>query len=276
MGCTFSCVNEEDEDGDDVNILYEPRRPEVQRSKSYRSPLSSHPYNVVTEAPASSNNINVIGAPNTVNINNHLQDNINLGASGILLFPGELPEEKIIDLSFKNDKAQFVINLFSKSSKNNRMTLRIKQIREVVNPYLLKMYNLKKEEIISREGHVDELFLFHGTKRKNVTSICEDNLNWRLSGSVTGNRFGQGISLSPKATYASHYCDKDMSVKVMFLMKVLFSKAIIGTKDMVIPKEIKNNQTVYYDTSIKEDCSVVVKYCDNEVYPAYIIYFELV
>lgn len=290
MGCIFSCGNEEDvEDGNVRIITTEPRRNQVQRqrsrSRNRRSSSHSLQRDVVTEenintptnieTPVHSNKENVSSPTNVNNLNSTLRDkNINLETSGIILIPEELPEEKTIDLAFRTEKAQMVINLFSKYSKNNKITLRIKHIKEVINPYLLGMYNLKKEEMLSRDRHVDELFLFHGTKRKNVRSICDDNLNWRLSGTAVGNRFGQGVSLSPKATYASHYSDKDMPVKVMFLMKVLFSKALIGTEDMVIPKETKNNQTVFYDTSMKEDCSVVVKYCDNEFYPAYIIYFE--
>lgn len=283
MGCIFSCGSDEVEDKEDVQVVNtEPRRPHIQRSRRRsRSPAGNRrtssrslSRNVETVAAVHSNNENINA--NSHNLNSHLGNkNIASGLTGIILFPEALPEEKTIDLPFKTEKAQFVIHLFSKFSRNGQMSLKVRQIKEVNNPYLWTMYNLKKEEMISRDGHVDELLLFHGTKRQNVRSICDDNLNWRLSGSATGNRFGQGTSLSPKATYASHYCDRDMPIKVMFLMRVLFSKAVIGTPDMVIPKVNQNGQTVYYDTSIKEDCSVVVKYCDNEFYPAYVIYFEL-
>lgn len=157
---------------------------------------------------------------------------------------------------------------FHKTSRTRDFQLYIMGIARIENPFLHTLYLLKKEELKLRNGHVDELHLYHGTKKENISRICEDSFNWRLFSEK--HKFGKGISFSPLASYSSHYCDNS-DVKVMLLLKVLVSNATTGSPDMEIPPIIDD---VTYDTSIKEDTSVIVKYCDNEFYPLYKITYS--
>jgi len=155
---------------------------------------------------------------------------------------------------------------------------KIVKIERVQNPYLLGCYQLKKNEMECLPGnYVTESRVFHGTQQSNVQNICENNFNWRLHGESTGNRYGKGVSFSPISCYASHYSDKYASVKVMFLVRVLISKSIIGNGNMTIPPLITNvynrNRIERYDTAQKEDRQVIVKFCDSEYYPEYLIHY---
>ncbi|KAF2905506.1 hypothetical protein ILUMI_00672 [Ignelater luminosus] len=153
--------------------------------------------------------------------------------------------------------------------RTNKKFFRVFRIERVENPYLLAGYLLKKEELLGRHGFTKEELLFHGTKEQNIDNICKENLNWRLHGKGTGHIFGKGVSFTPISNYATHYCDKHSSIKVMLLMKVLVSNSCLGNSQMDIPPN-------GFDTSRKGNGHVIVKYYDNEFYPAYKIYFTTV
>jgi len=170
-----------------------------------------------------------------------------------------------------------VFHLFKKTTQKQ---FKIVKIDRVQNPYLLGCYQLKKNEMECLRGnYVTESRVFHGTKQSNVESICMNNFNWRFHGESTGNRFGKGVSFSNISYYASHYSDKHASVKVMFLVRVLISKCTIGDGNMTIPPLIANvynrNSTERYDTAQKENGQVIVKFCDNEYYPEYLIHYTV-
>jgi poly [ADP-ribose] polymerase 7/11/12/13 len=170
-----------------------------------------------------------------------------------------------------------VMHLFKTTTQKR---FKIIQIERIQNPYLLGCYLLKKKEMECLPGNcVEESRVFHGTKESNVDSICKNNFDWRLHGDSTGNRFGKGVSFSPISYYASHYSDKYAKVKVMFLVRVLISNRITGRGDMTIPPLIwgvhNHNNTQRYDTAQKENGHVIVKFCDNEYYPEYLIHYTV-
>ena len=41
------------------------------------------------------------------------------------------------------------------------------------------------------QQRVYEKRLFHGTSPDSVEAICEENFDWRLSGTATGTKYGQ-------------------------------------------------------------------------------------
>jgi hypothetical protein len=145
----------------------------------------------------------------------------------------------------------------------------VENIVEVKNPFLEKAYQLKKEQKVKQFGQeVNEVLLFHGTKKANLNSICTYNFDWRLFGNNIGHKFGKGVSFSVNATYASNYSDPDDYHKVMIVAKVLIVNVCQGTKDMTSPPP-------GYDASQKGNNGiVVVKYEDNEFYPAYKLYYH--
>ncbi|XP_069681554.1 protein mono-ADP-ribosyltransferase PARP11-like [Periplaneta americana] len=170
-----------------------------------------------------------------------------------------------------------VVRLFKTTTQKR---FKVTQIERIQNPYLLGCYLLKKSEMESQQIYsVEEMRLFHGTNKSNVQSICENNFNWRMHGGSTGNRFGKGVSFSPISYYASHYSDKNATEKVMFLVRVLVSNSCIGNGNMNIPPLIDNvynlNNTLRCDTAQKSNGHVIVKFCDNEYYPEYLIHYTV-
>ncbi|CAG9839155.1 unnamed protein product [Diabrotica balteata] len=147
----------------------------------------------------------------------------------------------------------------------NKKFFRVHNIERVHNPYLLMQYELKKLEYVKRGISLEEKLLFHGTQKSNIDGICQENFNWRLKGSYKGYIFGQGVSFSPIAYYSTHYGDNTYN-KVMILASVLVANCCIGSANMKIPP-------FGYDTSVKENYHVYVKYDDNTYYPRYLIHY---
>ncbi|XP_023012659.1 uncharacterized protein [Leptinotarsa decemlineata] len=147
----------------------------------------------------------------------------------------------------------------------NKRCFTVQKIETINNPYLLLQYSLKKLQYLAKYGRNVEHELFHGTRKSNIESICNNNFNWRLRGTAKGHKFGQGISLTPISNYATHYGDDGYN-KVMFLVKVLIGNKCLGAQHMNIPPK-------HYDTTTNEKEHVIVKYEDNEFYPAYLIYY---
>lgn len=119
-----------------------------------------------------------------------------------------------------------------------------------------------------------EKYLFHGTHRIHVHSICQNNFDWRKHGASIGNCYGKGVNFSPISHYASYYCDKGNCQKVMLVAKVAICETCIGSENMSIPPVCGANG-VRFDTSCKETGHVIVKYSDDEFYPAYKITFVI-
>lgn len=200
-----------------------------------------------------------------------------IGALDILSFPSEWSSYAVdktgyVNVSLSSSEGKSVQKFFQRTCKSKDSYLSISGIVRIENPFLHSLYLLKKEEMAVRNRHVDELFLYHGTKKRLVRNICENNLDWRCYSEM--HRFGKGVSFSPSATYSSHYSDDRRCDRVVLLFKVLVSNCLLGLPDMDIPLDVEG--VSYYDTSIKEDTSVIVKYNDNEFYPLYKILYNKV
>ncbi|XP_030757005.1 protein mono-ADP-ribosyltransferase PARP11-like [Sitophilus oryzae] len=143
-------------------------------------------------------------------------------------------------------------------------SLTILQIQKVVNPFTRKSFELTRQ---LKYGNIEPLQLYHGTKMKNLSSICRNNFDWRLSGSETGHRIGHGVNFTSKAKFAVNFCDKSFE-KVMILAEVLVRREILGNQDLSVPPD-------GFDTAVrvKPKHKCYVKFNDSEFYPAYIIYF---
>lgn len=171
-------------------------------------------------------------------------------------------------LSSDTTEYEEILRMFKKTTQKHFM---VERIYRVQNPYLLGCYLLKKLEIESRYGYVDEEYLFHGTKDDNIEKICKNNFDWRQHGKSAGNTFGKGVSFTPISCYASHYSDKRDYRRIMIVSKVLISHETIGTSYMKLPPVFAYRESLRYDTAIKENRHVIVKFSDNEFYPSYIV-----
>lgn len=166
------------------------------------------------------------------------------------------------ELHWSDDQFRKIENLI------HNPTIIIDSIIKVDNPLLMNAYYRKKEEKLKEFNGVEEHLLFHGTKDNNVESICKYNFDWRLYGKNVGHKFGKGVNFSINAKYASAYTDPNSYVKVMIIAKVLIANVCQGKHDMSIPPP-------GFDTTQKgQNGIVMVKYEDNEFYPAYILYFH--
>ncbi|XP_044756288.1 uncharacterized protein LOC123314902 isoform X1 [Coccinella septempunctata] len=144
----------------------------------------------------------------------------------------------------------------------------IDNIEKIDNEYLESRYHIKKMQKLKYFSHIDELELFHVTKLENADSICRNNFNWRFADTKTWHKFGKGVYFSCNAMYAANYSGSG-NEKVMFIAKVLVGKKCLGAQRMKIPEE-------GYDTCGKNQSDIlVVKYEDNEFYPAYKIKFHI-
>lgn len=144
------------------------------------------------------------------------------------------------------------------------------RIKKVNNPLLKAAYEIKKQEMQRKYcKSPSEKLYFHGTNKSNVNSICTYGFDWRKSGSNYGHKFGKGLSFATKSGYASHYGDLNDTQRCMLVVRILECSTTVGNKFMIYPPE-------GFDTTIKPNGDVIVKYDDYECYPEFVIYYESV
>ncbi|NXK34246.1 PAR12 polymerase, partial [Piprites chloris] len=147
----------------------------------------------------------------------------------------------------------------------------IERICRVQNPSLWELYQWQKELMQKSNGGkaADERFLFHGTNKKDIDAICQQNFDWRICG-LNGTVYGKGSYFARDASYSDKYCGTD-SRKTMFLARVLVGEFTRGSSEYVRPP-MKDSQT-FYDSCVN-DClnpSIFVIFEKQQIYPEYII-----
>lgn len=126
------------------------------------------------------------------------------------------------------------------------------------------MYLLKKAEC-EYGTELREMSLWHATSENNAKNIIETNLDWRRANRV---KFGRGVSFSPSATYADRECNRAVpNDRVSILCKVLVGTTVDGDCGTELPSGDA-------DTTTGNCSQVYVKYCDNEFYPEYLVYYR--
>ncbi|KAK7866680.1 hypothetical protein R5R35_003224 [Gryllus longicercus] len=154
---------------------------------------------------------------------------------------------------------------------HSTLTVHVKSVIRVQNPYLWGSYQLKKMEYKAKNISVREIQMFHCTAESNIDSIATNNLDWRRS---TRSKFGQGVSFSPSAEYANKYANFNIGTdRALILTSVLVGRETQGYESMKFPPKL-------YDTSFgnrnRNGTLVYVKYCDHEFYPKYVAYYTCV
>ncbi|XP_010155816.1 PREDICTED: poly [ADP-ribose] polymerase 12, partial [Eurypyga helias] len=148
----------------------------------------------------------------------------------------------------------------------------IKRIRRVQNPSLWELYQWQKEQMQKRNGGkaADERLLFHGTSKKYVEAICQQNFDWRICG-LHGTVYGKGSYFARDASYSNNYCREDSNTKTMFLARVLVGEFTLGSSSYVRPP-LKDNKN-FYDSCV--NCylhpSIFVIFEKQQIYPEYLI-----
>ncbi|NWU69076.1 PAR12 polymerase, partial [Pterocles burchelli] len=149
----------------------------------------------------------------------------------------------------------------------------IERIHRVQNPSLWALYQWYKEQMQKSNGGkaVDERFLFHGTSKKYIDAICQQNFDWRICG-LHGTVYGKGGSYFARdASYSDNYCREDLYTKSMFLARVLVGEFTVGKSHYVRPP-LKDNQN-FYDSCVNSSSnpSIFVIFEKQQIYPEYLI-----
>ncbi|XP_054044201.1 protein mono-ADP-ribosyltransferase PARP12-like isoform X2 [Rissa tridactyla] len=148
----------------------------------------------------------------------------------------------------------------------------IKRICRVQNPSLWELYQWQKEQMQKTNGGkaVDERFLFHGTSKKYIHAICQQNFDWRICG-LHGTVYGKGSYFARDASYSDNYCTEDLHTKTMFLARVLVGEFTPGISSYIRPP-LKDNQN-FYDSCVNcsSNPSIFVIFEKQQIYPEYLI-----
>uniref|UniRef100_A0A8B9QDP6 Poly(ADP-ribose) polymerase family member 12 n=1 Tax=Apteryx owenii TaxID=8824 RepID=A0A8B9QDP6_APTOW len=149
----------------------------------------------------------------------------------------------------------------------------IQGIHRVQNPSLWELYQWQKEQMQKSNGGkaVDERFLFHGTSKKHIDAICQQNFDWRICG-LHGTVYGKGSYFARDASYSDNYCREDSHIKTMFLARVLVGEFTLGSSSYVRPP-LKDNQNSFYDSCVNSlsNPSIFVIFEKQQIYPEYLI-----
>lgn len=102
--------------------------------------------------------------------------------------------------------------------------------------------------------------------------ILAENFDWRRCDKKK-SKFGQGVNFATNSYYASHYPDKPSSeAKVIIVANVLVCNTLVITEN---PKQRKIVVPPHeYDSTKNENGQVLVKYDDNEFYPAFVVWYK--
>ncbi|XP_010286854.1 PREDICTED: poly [ADP-ribose] polymerase 12, partial [Phaethon lepturus] len=150
----------------------------------------------------------------------------------------------------------------------------IKRIHRVQNPSLWELYQWQKEQMQKSNGRktVDERFLFHGTSKKYIDAICQQNFDWRICG-LHGTVYGKGSYFARDASYSDNYCREDSYTKTMFLARVLVGEFTLGNSSYVRPP-LKDNGN-FYDSCVNScsNPSIFVVFEKQQIYPEYLIVY---
>ncbi|NXG27654.1 PAR12 polymerase, partial [Dromaius novaehollandiae] len=177
---------------------------------------------------------------------------------------------KLIELDSSSDEYKKVQVDFQRTMPKTI----IQKIHRVQNPSLWELYQWQKEQMQKSNGGkaVDERFLFHGTSKKHIDAICQQNFDWRICG-LHGTVYGKGGSYFARdASYSNNYCTEDAHIKSMFLARVLVGEFTLGRSSYVRPP-LKDSQNSFYDSCVNSTSnpSIFVIFEKHQIYPEYLI-----
>ncbi|XP_030006202.1 protein mono-ADP-ribosyltransferase PARP11 isoform X2 [Sphaeramia orbicularis] len=164
-------------------------------------------------------------------------------------------------------------------------------INRIQNLDLWEIYCRKKKHLMRIQGvkHIEERRVFHGTKMKNVDSICKYNFDLRLAGH-NGHVYGKGIYFARHAAYADNYSESSTDplplygrqtqvlpgqrTKVIFLARVMIGRSTVGQKRFVTPDDGKIDRTCDSCVDDINNPNIFVVFDPNQIYPEYLIQYR--
>ena len=151
-------------------------------------------------------------------------------------------------------------------------------VERVQNKELWDMYNmLRKGFIEGRNG--SEIDCFHGCDGETAIKIARSGFNRDFAGKH-GIVYGKGSYFATTARYSANKTyspsDKDGN-QHMFLCRLVIGHYMQGRAQMITPPFNTSNNVVCDttgDAATKQDASILVTWCDYQVYPKYRIFFQ--
>ncbi|CAH3138366.1 unnamed protein product, partial [Pocillopora meandrina] len=129
------------------------------------------------------------------------------------------------------------------------------------------------------QQRVNEKRLFHGTSPDSVEAICKENFDWRLSGTATGTKYGQGSYFAVKASHSHNYAKEDANKsRFMFVAKVLVGSYVKGNPNYRRPphkQPLNEAGILYYDSCVDDALkpTMFIVFDIDQFYPEYIIQY---
>ncbi|XP_043380894.1 protein mono-ADP-ribosyltransferase PARP14 isoform X6 [Chelonia mydas] len=156
---------------------------------------------------------------------------------------------------------------------------KIEKIERIQNPYYWQAYQIKKQEMDSKNGNTNnERLLFHGTTNGSLTIINNKGFNRSYAG-MNAACYGNGTYFAVNANYSAQdtYSKPDANgKKYMYLARVLVGEYCAGQKGIIAPPSKNNTDpTDLFDsvTDNKPNPSMFVIFNDIQAYPEYLITF---
>ncbi|XP_030436581.1 protein mono-ADP-ribosyltransferase PARP14 isoform X1 [Gopherus evgoodei] len=156
---------------------------------------------------------------------------------------------------------------------------KIDKIERIQNPFYWQTYQIKKQEMDSKNGNTNnERRLFHGTTSGSLTIINNKGFNRSYAG-MNAAYYGNGTYFAVSASYSAHdtYSKPDANgKKYMYLARVLVGEYCAGQKGIIAPPSKSNTDpTDLFDsvTDNKTNPSMFVIFNDIQAYPEYLITF---
>ncbi|XP_071941022.1 protein mono-ADP-ribosyltransferase PARP12-like [Antedon mediterranea] len=182
---------------------------------------------------------------------------------------------QLVDVKVGSTEYNEVKRLFNQTCNNP-----ILKIQRVQNEELWEDYQKKQERMIKKlpPGTTVERRLWHGTRDYHAQAICQQNFDFRCSGSSSGTAYGQGSYFARDASYSTGYARAaNDGRRFMFLAKVLVGEYTIGNPSHRRPpaKIQAGNLKSLYNSCVNQtsEPSIFVIFDKDQMYPEYLLQF---
>ena len=149
-----------------------------------------------------------------------------------------------------------LLNIVRQSFKNAC----ILYIDKIINPHLIRAFETRRAEFISRDVDPNEQQLFHGTKSDAVQSICMNGYKAEFN---KVSAYGRGTYFSSAGSYSKNYADvTGGGESFMFVNRVLLGENRVSVNGHYEGDSGGDGRTIF-----------VCKY-DDACLPEYVICFH--
>ncbi|XP_067405693.1 protein mono-ADP-ribosyltransferase PARP14-like [Emydura macquarii macquarii] len=182
---------------------------------------------------------------------------------------------KVVQLNPEMKEYQDVKMQFQRTCSS----FKIEKIERIQNPFYWQAYQIKKQQMDSKNGNTNnERLLFHGTMSGSLTIINNNGFNRSFAG-MNAAYFGNGTYFAVNASYSAQdtYSKPDVDgKKYMYLARVLVGEYCVGKQGMITPPSKNSTDPTDLFDSMTDNLtkpSMFVIFNDIQAYPEYLITF---